>query len=207
MTDDPDRDLAALIGSRICHDLVNPLGAIGNGVELLELIHPPSPELALLAQSVMLAQAKLRLFRLAFGMVQSDQQIAGQEIVSLLGDLSQNSPLRFDCDLPASLSRADGRLIALMLLCCQSAMPWGGQIGLGQLAPGQTGSADWRITTQAPRMKWDAPLWQALCHDPPAALPPTMPAQVHFALVPQALMASGRRLRLSKTDTALTVSF
>ena len=33
MQDKPD--LAALIGSRICHDLISPIGAIGNGVELL----------------------------------------------------------------------------------------------------------------------------------------------------------------------------
>jgi hypothetical protein len=30
-------DLAALVGSRICHDLISPIGAIGNGVELLTL--------------------------------------------------------------------------------------------------------------------------------------------------------------------------
>ena len=28
-------DLAALIGSRICHDLISPIGAITNGLELL----------------------------------------------------------------------------------------------------------------------------------------------------------------------------
>lgn len=33
--DDPD--LTALLGSRICHDLISPLGAIGNGVELLSM--------------------------------------------------------------------------------------------------------------------------------------------------------------------------
>jgi hypothetical protein len=33
MQDKPD--IAALIGSRICHDLISPIGAIGNGVELL----------------------------------------------------------------------------------------------------------------------------------------------------------------------------
>ena len=30
-------NLAALVTSRLCHDLVSPLGAIGNGLELLEL--------------------------------------------------------------------------------------------------------------------------------------------------------------------------
>ncbi|MEO1788181.1 MAG: histidine phosphotransferase, partial [Pseudomonadota bacterium] len=31
------RDLSALLGSRICHDLISPLGAIGNGIELLSM--------------------------------------------------------------------------------------------------------------------------------------------------------------------------
>src|SRR5690606_36320108 len=77
-------DLGALVASRICHDLVNPLGAIGNGVELLALttgFGPAagpqgaslqgtaggSPELALIAESTTHAAARARLFRLAFG--------------------------------------------------------------------------------------------------------------------------------------------
>jgi len=48
-----DRDLTALIGSRICHDLISPLGAIGNGVELLQLSGMgDSPEMALISESV-----------------------------------------------------------------------------------------------------------------------------------------------------------
>ncbi len=35
MQDRPD--LAALIASRICHDLISPIGAIGNGVELMSM--------------------------------------------------------------------------------------------------------------------------------------------------------------------------
>ena len=36
-----DTDLPALIAARICHDLISPLGAIGNGVELLEWSKTP----------------------------------------------------------------------------------------------------------------------------------------------------------------------
>ena len=31
------QDIAALIGSRVCHDLISPIGAIGNGVQLLAI--------------------------------------------------------------------------------------------------------------------------------------------------------------------------
>ena len=46
---DKPQDIAALISSRICHDMASPLGAISNGLELLELSGvSPSPELALI---------------------------------------------------------------------------------------------------------------------------------------------------------------
>ncbi|HMS96693.1 MAG TPA: histidine phosphotransferase, partial [Tabrizicola sp.] len=64
MTDQPD--LAALIASRICHDLISPLGAIGNGVELLAM-ERAGPELDLLSESVAHANARIRLFRISFG--------------------------------------------------------------------------------------------------------------------------------------------
>ena len=43
-------DLNALIGSRLCHDLISPIGAIANGMELLE-IHAPSPETDLILKA------------------------------------------------------------------------------------------------------------------------------------------------------------
>ncbi|WP_187292463.1 hypothetical protein [Octadecabacter antarcticus] len=53
-------NLNALIGSRICHDLINPLGAIGNGIELLGLAGVAvGPEMALVSESVENATAKI----------------------------------------------------------------------------------------------------------------------------------------------------
>ena len=61
-------DLSALIGSRICHDLINPLGAIANGVELIALtVAEQTPEMLLFAESVEAANARIEFFRLAYG--------------------------------------------------------------------------------------------------------------------------------------------
>ena len=69
-------DLAALVGSRICHDLISPLGAIGNGVELLGMTGvPDGPEMDLIAESVGNANARIRFFRIAFGAAAADQRI------------------------------------------------------------------------------------------------------------------------------------
>ena len=63
-------DLAAMLCSRVCHDLINPVGAIGNGLEVLA--DPGQTEMApyardLIANSAKQAQAKLEYARLAFG--------------------------------------------------------------------------------------------------------------------------------------------
>lgn len=61
-------DIAALVSARICHDLISPIGAIGNGVELLMLDKAAaSPEMDLISESVTQASARIRFFRLAYG--------------------------------------------------------------------------------------------------------------------------------------------
>ncbi|HMR60143.1 MAG TPA: histidine phosphotransferase, partial [Amaricoccus sp.] len=61
-------DLSALVSARLCHDLISPMGAIRNGMELLQMApgEAQSPEHALIADSLETALAKLRYFRLAF---------------------------------------------------------------------------------------------------------------------------------------------
>jgi len=86
MTDRPD--LNALVGSRICHDLISPIGAIGNGVELLQMESAAQgPELALISESVTNANARIRFFRIAFGAAGRDQRIGRSEVAGILADL------------------------------------------------------------------------------------------------------------------------
>ena len=64
-----NHNLASLIGSRICHDLISPIGAICNGLELMQLDgRPISPEMTLISESVNHANARIRFLRVAFGM-------------------------------------------------------------------------------------------------------------------------------------------
>jgi histidine phosphotransferase ChpT len=63
-------DLASLLCSRLCHDLLSPVGALNNGVELLGDEQDPEMRekcLELLAESAKASAAKLKFFRLAFG--------------------------------------------------------------------------------------------------------------------------------------------
>lgn len=63
-------DLASLLCSRLCHDLMSPVGALNNGIELLaDETDPDMREkcLELLADSAQASANKLKFFRLAFG--------------------------------------------------------------------------------------------------------------------------------------------
>ncbi len=63
-------DLAALLCSRLCHDLLSPVGAMNNGIELLSDETDPAMRercIELLAESARSAANKLKFFRLAFG--------------------------------------------------------------------------------------------------------------------------------------------
>jgi len=74
-----DLELAALVSSRICHDVINPVSAISNGLEMLA--EEPDDEMReaamdLIRKSAFQASAKLQFARLAFGAAGS----AGAEI-------------------------------------------------------------------------------------------------------------------------------
>ena len=63
-------DLASLMCSRLCHDLLSPVGALNNGIELLADEQDPDMRercLELLAESARASANKLKFFRLAFG--------------------------------------------------------------------------------------------------------------------------------------------
>jgi histidine phosphotransferase ChpT len=63
-------DLAGLLCSRLCHDLLSPVGALNNGLELMADEQDPEMRercLELLAESARASANKLKFFRLAFG--------------------------------------------------------------------------------------------------------------------------------------------
>lgn len=70
MTQTSTTDLAALLCSRLCHDMLSPVGAFANGLELLATETDPDMRqncIELLEQSAQISTNKLKFFRLAFG--------------------------------------------------------------------------------------------------------------------------------------------
>jgi histidine phosphotransferase ChpT len=193
-------DLTSLLGSRICHDLISPLGAIGNGVELLSMAGlSAAPEIALIAESVENANARIRFFRVAFGASSPGAQIPKGEIRAILDDLTKGSRLNIQWNVDGDPERAEVKLAFLLIQCLESAMPWGGEINI-------TGSgADWRLVGTSERFKLDSELWDLLLGQSEADA--LNSASVHFALVPDVARRMGRSLTTSLGETRIDVSF
>lgn len=186
-------DLAALIASRLCHDLVSPVGAIDNGLELLELsgAAPQGPEMSLISASCQNARARLRFFRLAFGHAGAGQMVSAREAAEILHDWGE---ARLRCSWPAGVDapRQEAQLVFLAALCLERALPRGGEIEIAA-SPG-----GWRLSCGAAlpqgHAAWD---WMAAYAEAPEAAPAQLqPAEVQFALLPVMAARRGLTLRL-----------
>lgn len=192
-------DISALLGSRICHDLISPLGAIGNGLELLSMTGASSQEMTLIAESVANANARVKFYRVAYGALSIDQSMSRNEIVSILDDITRGTRLRYVWNPTVPVARRDVKLVFLLLQCFENAMPYGGEVVVS-LADNV-----WRVHGIATKLKVNAELWEILSR-PETAINLT-PAQVQFALVPEMLTATGRRLTLQIRDHDIMASF
>ena len=192
-------DLAALVASRICHDLISPIGAIGNGVELLAMERgTPSPEMQLLSDSVANATAQLRFLRIAFGAAGENQRIGRAEVASVLADLDRGGRIRHGWTSAEDLSRREVRLVFLLAACAQSALSHGGRVEVRQDAAG------WSLRAEGPRLKIDPALWDALAQ---RTLPEGLgSAQLHFALAAGDLARQGRSLGIEIGEATLQLT-
>lgn len=217
-------ELAALVASRLCHDLISPLGAIGNGVELLSMPPLPGgfsspgpaaesfsggagsghfgPELQLISESVENAKARLRLFRVAFGLATPGQRMGRPEIAAILDDVAQAGRLSFDWQVEGDHARREIKMVMLAILCLESALPRGGRVLICR-----AGSL-WRLVAEASRTKPDPALWQWLAdseQDEPVAPAQITPALVQFALLPQEAAQADRQIRWEIDETGAEI--
>jgi histidine phosphotransferase ChpT len=134
-------DLAALLCSRLCHDLISPVGAIINGLEVMEEDKGEETKtfaLDLIKKSAGQASAKLQFYRLAFGASGS----AGAQIE--LGDAEKDARGLFEdgkaalvWNLPRALvAKNRVKLLLNMLLVASVAIPRGGTLTADPMGEG-----------------------------------------------------------------------
>lgn len=193
-------DITALLGSRICHDLISPIGAISNGVELLLMDNvAKGPEMTLVAESVANANARIRFFRVAFGQTTKDQRIGLTEVRGILADLARGSRTMVDWNTPTDLSRRETKLAFLCMLCLESALGQGGRLAVDR------GESRWTVTGTAPRLRIDPKLWEVLSN--PQTEVEIGASQVQFLLVPEEVARQHRRLTVEINETEIRLTF
>src|SRR3978361_311517 len=134
-------DLAALLCSRVCHDLISPVGAIANGLEVMEEGKDEETNkfaMDLIKKSARTASAKLQFCRIAFGAAGS----AGAQIDT--GDAEKgNSGLMEDEKTKVAwnfprvlLAKNRVKLLLNMMLLAAQAIPRGGQLTVDPIGEG-----------------------------------------------------------------------
>jgi len=100
MTVSLDLRVTELLASRICHDLISPVGAINNGVELLEEMGAQVGEEAvkLIGHSADMASRRLRLFRVAYGSAGAAGSLSCDEVLTTMRDYVSGSRVSLSWD-------------------------------------------------------------------------------------------------------------
>jgi len=136
-------ELAALLCSRVCHDLISPVGAIVNGLEVLD--DNPKPEdrdfaLDLIRKSAKTASARLQFCRLAFGAAgSSGAQIDLGDAQNMARGHIEDGKCTITWNLPRLLLPKNRvKLLLNMLVIAQQTIPRGGRLTVDPIGEGET---------------------------------------------------------------------
>jgi histidine phosphotransferase ChpT len=134
-------ELAALLCSRVCHDLISPVGAIVNGLEVLD-DNPKDDDrefaLDLIRKSARTASARLQFCRLAFGAAGSaGAQIDLGDAHSMARGHMEDDKTKLTWNLPRLLLPKNRvKLLLNMLVIAQHTIPRGGMITVDPIGEG-----------------------------------------------------------------------
>jgi histidine phosphotransferase ChpT len=134
-------DLAALLCSRVCHDLISPVGAIVNGLEVLEEAKDEETKnfaLELIKKSANNASAKLQFCRIAFGAAGSaGSQIDLGDAQTVARGFLEDEKTKLAWNLPRVLMvKNKVKLLLNMLLIAGQAIPRGGKLTVDPIGDG-----------------------------------------------------------------------
>jgi histidine phosphotransferase ChpT len=128
-----DLRILELAASKICHDLISPIGAVNNGLELME----DEQDLALQTEALALAQRSarrasllLQVFRSLFGNAGNQASFGPKEARQMALDFLQGGKvvLDTDFDLVASVPDGFGKLILASIIVAAETLPRGGTV-------------------------------------------------------------------------------
>jgi len=201
---DTEIDFASLLCSRLCHDLLSPVGAMNNGIELLADEHDPEMRrrcMDLLAESAKSAADKLKFFRLAFGAAGGfGAEVDPNEaklVIAPMVTASGRTVLEWAVPADGMPKRAVKILLNLVLLA-NEALARGGTLFVG--AEARAGEHEIVVRASGPKILMDSAVREALTGqlDPAAVDTRTAAAWMAHKLAVQ----DGGMLQLSESDDA-----
>ena len=159
-------DLAALLCSRLCHDLLSPVGAVSNGLELLA--DEKDPEMRrrcfeLLEQSSRISTDKLKFFRLAYGAAGGfGDEVPAQEPKELVEALVRaNERIEFEWAVAdAYLPKPAVKVLLNLTAIAIDALVRGGTLAVG--AERRDGATEIAVRAAGPRVAFDGNIGKAL---------------------------------------------
>lgn len=130
-----DLKIAALMCSKVCHDLISPVGALGNGIEVMNEDTDPDMRkhaMDLIEASAAQASAKLQFARLAYGASgAAGSEIDLREAESVLQNLLSTSKATLNWHAPAeTLDKDLVKLLANLVHMAGDTIPRGGEINV-----------------------------------------------------------------------------
>lgn len=146
--------IVELLAARLCHDLIGPVAAIGNGAELLaeEDAEFVRDAVALVGDSARLASRRLQFFRFAYGF--SGGALAGPAPHLLAAEYFEGSAIACDYRAEArALSPELQRLGCVMLTLAAEGIPRGGRLVFGAGAAGPEVAAEGQGTGPSPEAR------------------------------------------------------
>jgi histidine phosphotransferase ChpT len=154
-----DLSILELVCSRLCHDLISPVGAVGNGLELMaeegdaELMEDARK---LVESSTQRASALLQMFRCAYGNAGNQASFGAGEAVKLAREALDASRLELKIDLPAVADwpRGFGKVLVNAILTTAEWLPRGGILSL--TASESDGKAVFGLTAEGQQAGYSA---------------------------------------------------
>ena len=159
-------ELASLLCSRLCHDLMSPVGAFNNGIELLADEQDPEMRekcLELLADSARASANKLKFFRLAFGAAGGfgDEIDALEAQAALEGVFGAERRIELGWMVASdTLPKGAAKLLLNLALLAGDALVRGGRLDVG--AENRDGDIELVIRAEGPRILLDPALRETL---------------------------------------------
>ena len=207
MNDRQTIDLAAMLCSRLCHDMLSPVGAMANGLELLADETDPEMRrniMELLEQSSSISTNKLKFFRLAFGAAGGfGERVPLEEPKALIEALvADKSRITINWALAeTNLGKPAIKVLLNFAQIAIDALVRGGTLDIG--AEVRDGASEIVVRATGPKIAFDETIGHALDGSLPASELSSRTAPAHMI----ALLAEdcGGGLQFARTEDTLVL--